>query len=79
MGTYLEEHMNSGLKVGDKVRVLRAFTDEEYPLICWVEEMHLCVGEEGEVYDVNESGASWVSFAHDKAGWVFPSSVLEKI
>lgn len=76
--SYLEKHKASGLKVGDRVRVLRAAEDEEGGWDnVWAPEMDDWVGTVGEISeDKGDAG-----FRVDAMGdfWDFPYFVLEKV
>lgn len=69
----------SGFKVGDKVKVLRAFTDKEAPDVGWTDAMFPCVGEEGRVDSIDEDGNICVRIHGNMWAWCFPPSVLEKV
>lgn len=67
----------SKFKVGDKVKVLRAFTDDECG--CgWVNIMEACVGEVGEIMEIHHRGYIDVEFTRT-CSWWFPPFVLEKV
>lgn len=69
----------SEFKVGDKVKVLRAFTDEDFPEVGWMHEMEKCVGKEGRVDSIDEDGDIYVRIHGHMPNWCYPSSVLEKV
>lgn len=69
----------SEFKVGDRVKVLRAFTDEETAGSNWLEDMESTVGKVGEIDVVFEDGDIGVSFTEEPCSWAFPPSVLEKV
>lgn len=69
----------SEFKVGDKVKVLRAFTDEEATSCVWMEDMESTVGKVGEIGVVYGDGECGVSFTDEDCSWAFPPSVLEKV
>lgn len=69
----------SEFKVGDKVKVLRAFTTEESTDSVWMEDMESTVGKVGEIDAVFEDGDYGVSFTDEPCSWAFPPSVLEKV
>jgi hypothetical protein len=75
---YLKMQGNCGIKVGDKVRVLRKAESYEMGWNCdWIEDMDNCIGEIGEVVDINPGGFD-IKFK-DLAYWCFPFFVLEKV
>lgn len=69
----------SEFKIGDKVKVLRAFTTEESTDSVWMEDMESTVGKVGEIDVVFEDGECGVLFTDEDCSWAFPPSVLEKV
>ena len=69
----------SEFKVGDRVKVVRAFTDEDTAGSNWLEEMERTVGKVGVIEMVFEDGDIGVSFQDEPCSWGFPPCVLEKI
>ena len=69
----------SEFKVGDKVKVLRAFTNEESIYSVWTEDMESTVGKVGAIGVVFEDGECVVLFTDEDCSWAFPPSVLEKV
>ena len=69
----------SKFKVGDKVKVLRAFTDEEATSCVWMEDMESTVGKVGEIDMIFEGGDYGVLFTDEDCSWAFPPFVLEKV
>lgn len=70
----------SEFKFGDKVKVLRAFTNEESTdSVWWMEDMESTVGKVGEIDMIFEDGDYGVSFTNEPCSWAFPPSVLEKV
>jgi hypothetical protein len=77
---YLAGHDASGLKVGDRVKVLRKADDYEAGWkASWVDE---CMDEMiGEIHTI-KADDYWAGFlleSTDKPGWRFPYFVLEKV
>ena len=67
----------TGLKVGDKVKVLRRFEDCELGSIPnWDPQMPVTIGEVGEVFGINTDSIR-VKFSSNH--WVYPFTVLEKV
>ena len=67
-----------GLKVGDNVKVLRKFEDEELGSCPdWNPEMSETIGEVGEVIKINTNHIR-VNFG-DNDDWGYPFMVLEKV
>ena len=67
----------TGLKVGDKVKILRKFEDgESGSTPDWNPEMSATIGEVGEVIQISNNSIG-VKFGEDS--WVYPFTVLEKI
>lgn len=77
--SYLEKHKASGLKVGDRVRVLRAAEDEEGGWDnTWPPEMDDYVGKCGTITEDFDEPGFYVQF-EDGDEWGFPFFVLEKV
>ena len=71
---WLEE---TGVKVGDKVKVLREFEDYEVKTsINWNPKMSKTIGEIGEVFRIT-SYSIRVNFSGEH--WLYPFTVLEKV
>ena len=67
----------TGLKVGDKVKVLKRFENHELGLLIpWNPEMSETIGEVGEVICINTNSIG-VNFGDDD--WYYPFTVLEKV
>ena len=67
----------TGLKVGDKVKVLKKFEDKELKSFTdWSPEMSETIGEVGEVVGIYIHSIR-VDFGDDD--WVYPFTVLEKV
>ena len=67
----------TGLKIGDRVKVLREFNDKELgPVVPWNPEMSETIGEVGEVVCINIYSIK-VNFGDDD--WYYPFTVLEKV
>ena len=67
----------TGLKIGDKVKVLRKFEDYEFGSSpYWKSEMYQTIGEIGEVIEINTDSIK-VNFGDDR--WLFPFRALEKV
>ena len=77
--TYKERQAECGLKVGDKVKILREVGDfEDGWGNDWVPRMSECVGDTGVIGDMY--GASGVQVKTDNYGaYFFPYFVLEKV
>lgn len=75
--SYLELHNESGLKVGDKVKVVRKATNREQGWDnSWTTDMDVCVGN---YYEINYDGEH-TGFALNCIGnFNFPYFVLEKV
>ena len=75
------------IKVGDKVKILREFTDDdfkgEYKPSVWMKEMDETIGKIGTVdtiFDWGEEGSEdyGVTFP-DGSNWAYALAVLEKV
>ena len=77
--SYLEKHKASGLKVGDRVRVLRAAENEEGGWDnTWVMEMDEYVEVGGVITEDFAEAGFYVKFGAGES-WGFPYFVLEKV
>lgn len=77
---YLEEHKKSGLKVGDKVKIIREAEDYENGWENgWSVEMDVHVGEIGEIVGDHSTLGFDVKFNCDSVAWCFPYFILKKI
>jgi hypothetical protein len=75
---YLKGHEASGLKVGDRVRVLRKAEGYEGGWVgSWVEDMDETVGHQFTVHA--DYAINGFSFIKDGYEWRFPHFVLEKV
>ena len=74
---YLILHKASGLKVGDKVRIVRSFEKNEHGVSQgWDAEMEECIGKEGEIArDLDEKGFRVMC----PRSWVWPFYCLERV
>ena len=79
---YLEGHRNCGIKVGDRVRVMRKAEDYENGWgNCWADEMDAEIGktlivvEDYKIYGF----ACQENLEENVPRWVYPHFVLEKI
>lgn len=76
---YIECQEASGLKVGDKVKVLRIVEDHEDGWTNgWVPEMDSMVGTICTITSINEFGGVSLS-GKGRGNWGFPFFVLEKV
>jgi hypothetical protein len=70
---YIQMQKLSGLQVGDKVKILRSYKDEEMGAYCrFVHSMGRLIGQEGVITDISRKGAKVL-------GWLWPFFVLEKL
>jgi hypothetical protein len=68
---------NCGIKIGDKVKVLRKAKSFENGWACsWNEEMDEYVGRTGKVFDIAFFG---IDVEFYSSSWYFPFFVLEKV
>lgn len=74
---YLEMQKASGIEVGDSVKVLRKFSDDEMGLYAiWNPAMEITIGKTGEVIGFGERSII-VDICDD--AWHYPFFVLEKV
>ena len=67
----------TGLKVGDKVKILREFENKELGSSPdWNPRMSENLGKVGEVTEINNN---FIGVDFDNGNWVYPFTVLEKI
>ena len=75
--SYFIKHCSCGIKVGDRVRVIREAKDEEDGWKnTWVSNMDFCIGK---IYTVIENCDCSGFMLDYKIGFYFPYFVLEKI
>lgn len=78
--SYLDLHKKSGLKVGDKVKVLRKAENHENGWHnYWVEEMDSYVEKSFEIIEDNDSMGFALKEKNECSYFYFPYFVLEKI
>jgi hypothetical protein len=74
---YIKMQENCGIRVGDKVKVLRKAKDYENGWsVVWAKEMDEYIGEVGEVTSIDYSG---ILINISDENWYFPFFVLEKV
>ena len=77
--SYEERQRECGLKVGDKVKLLRGAEDGESGWgDCWMPKMSRHVGDIGVVEDTRETSGIFVKMDEENGYW-FPYFVLEKV
>ena len=66
-------------KVGDKVKVMRASTDEEYDLWkdSWMLSMNCAIGKIMTIKYVNPNGNLYPKYSFEEIGLNFPEFVLQ--
>ena len=69
----------SKFKVGDKVKIVKGFTDQEYPKIGWVNSMNDQIGKEGIVFSISQHSGGIYIGVEDEDYWSWPASSLELI
>lgn len=78
--TYKERQNECGLKVGDKVKILRKVVDYEDGWdSCWPEDANTWVGKTGEILRDGKDAGFKVFLEEENNCWYFPYFVLEKI
>ena len=78
--SYEERQRECGLKVGDKVKILRKAKDDENGWDnYWFEEMDTWVGKTGEIIEDGGGEGLKVFLEEENDWWFFPYFVLEKV
>ena len=77
--TYKERQDECGLKVGDKVKILRKVVDYENEWGSWPKNADTWVGKICEIIGNSKSGGFKVFCEEENDWWFFPYFVLEKV
>ena len=78
--SYEERQAECGLKVGDKVKILRKVVDYEDGWgNSWPEDADTWVGKTGEIIGDGKGSGFKVSLEEENGYWFFPYFVLEKV